>query len=136
MKAVVYRRYGGPEVLESVELPRPRTHVDSVPVRVRAAALDPADLALHGGRLDSAVPTFFPGVPGWDISGVVVGAGPGAAEFAPGDEVVGYIRSDVQHAHGGLAVRTDAGAGDVAILGVPPGLWCQPARSALPNKTA
>jgi NADPH:quinone reductase-like Zn-dependent oxidoreductase len=29
MKAVVYRRYGGPEVLELTELPRPKTHVDS-----------------------------------------------------------------------------------------------------------
>lgn len=105
---MVYRRYGGPEVLEPAELPQPRTHVDSVLVRVRAAALNPADLALQGGMLDSAVPTFFPVVPGWDISGVVVGAGPAAAEFAPGDEVVGYIRSDVQHAHGGLAELVSA----------------------------
>ncbi|MEU0182696.1 NADP-dependent oxidoreductase [Streptomyces sp. NPDC006207] len=103
MRAVVYRRYGGPEVLELTELPTPRAHVDSVLVRVRAAALNPADLALQAGALDSAVDTYFPVVPGWDIAGVVEHAGPAAPEFAPGDEVIGYIRGDVQRAHGGLA---------------------------------
>ncbi|MFE0630426.1 NADP-dependent oxidoreductase [Streptomyces sp. NPDC058864] len=103
MRAVVYRRYGGPEVLELAELPTPRTHVDSVLVRVRAAALNPADLALQAGALDSAVDTYFPVVPGWDIAGVVERAGPAAPEFTPGDEVIGYVRGDVQRAHGGLA---------------------------------
>lgn len=105
---MVYRSYGGPEVLELAELPRPRTHVDSVLVRVRAAALNPADVALQAGALDGAVATYFPVVPGWDVSGVVVSAGPAAGEFAPGDEVVGYLRGDVQHAHGGLAELVSA----------------------------
>ncbi|MFF3256114.1 NADP-dependent oxidoreductase [Actinacidiphila glaucinigra] len=108
MKAMVYRSYGGPEVLELAELPQPKAHVDSVVVRVRAAALNPADLAIQAGALDSAVATYFPVVPGWDIAGVVESAGLAAAEFAPGDEVVGYIRSDVQHAHGGLAELVSA----------------------------
>jgi NADPH:quinone reductase-like Zn-dependent oxidoreductase len=105
---MVYRSYGGPEVLEPAELPRPKAHVDSVVVRVKAAALNPADLALQAGALDDAVATYFPVVPGWDIAGVVESAGPAATEFAPGDEVVGYIRSDVQHAHGGLAELVSA----------------------------
>ncbi|MFG3207111.1 alcohol dehydrogenase catalytic domain-containing protein [Streptomyces sp. NPDC048192] len=100
---MVYRSYGGPEVLELAELPLPKAHVDSVVVRVEAAALNPADLALQAGALDGAVATYFPVVPGWDIAGVVESAGPVATEFAPGDEVVGYIRGDAQHAHGGLA---------------------------------
>ncbi|KMS79480.1 MULTISPECIES: NADP-dependent oxidoreductase [Streptomyces] len=108
MKAMVYRRYGGPEVLELAELPRPRTHVDSVLVRVRAAALNPADLALQRGALDGAVDTYFPVIPGWDVAGVVEDAGPAATEFSPGDEVIGYVRGDVQRAHGGLAELVSA----------------------------
>ncbi|MDH6214881.1 NADP-dependent oxidoreductase [Streptomyces pseudovenezuelae] len=108
MKAMVYRRYGGPEVLEPAELPEPKTHVDSVLVRVRAAGLNPADLALQAGALDGAVDTYFPVVPGWDIAGVVERAGPAAPEFAPGDEVVGYLRGEVQRAHGGLAELVSA----------------------------
>jgi NADPH:quinone reductase-like Zn-dependent oxidoreductase len=113
MKAVVYRRYGGPEVLEPAELPEPKTHVDSVLVRVRAAGLNHADLAMQAGLLDAAVETYFPVVPGWDIAGVVQRAGPGAAEFSPGDEVIGYLRGDVQRAHGGLA---ELAAADVRTL--------------------
>jgi NADPH:quinone reductase-like Zn-dependent oxidoreductase len=43
MKAVVYRRYGGPEVLEYTDVPDPKLSQNSVLVRVRAAALNPAD---------------------------------------------------------------------------------------------
>ncbi|AWW35632.1 NADP-dependent oxidoreductase [Streptomyces cadmiisoli] len=108
MKAMVYRRYGGPEVLEPAELPEPKTHVDSVLVRVRAAALNPADLALQAGALDGAVETYFPVIPGWDIAGVVERPGLAAPEFAVGEEVIGYVRSDVQRAHGGLAELVSA----------------------------
>jgi NADPH:quinone reductase-like Zn-dependent oxidoreductase len=111
MRAIVYRRYGGPEVLELAELPEPKTHVDSVLVRVRAAALNPADLALQAGALDAAVETYFPVVPGWDVAGVVERSGLGVPEFAPGDEVIGYVRSDVQRAHGGLAELVSTGVG-------------------------
>jgi NADPH:quinone reductase-like Zn-dependent oxidoreductase len=109
MKAMVYRQYGGPEVLELAELPEPKTHVDSVLVRVLAAALNHADLAMQAGALDGAVETFFPVIPGWDIAGEVERSGPATPEYVPGDEVIGYIRGDVQRAHGGLAelVSTD-----------------------------
>jgi NADPH:quinone reductase-like Zn-dependent oxidoreductase len=118
MKAVVYRRYGGPEVLELTELPEPKTHVDSVLIRVRAAGLNRADAALQAGALDSAVETYFPVVPGWDIAGVVERSGPGAPEFAPGDEVIAYIRGDVQRAHGGFAELVSA---DVRTIARKPG---------------
>ncbi|MCX4903871.1 NADP-dependent oxidoreductase [Streptomyces sp. NBC_00878] len=114
MKAVVYRRYGGPEVLELTELPEPKTHVDSVLIRVRAAGLNRADAALQAGVLDSAVETFFPVVPGWDVAGVVERSGPGAPEFATGDEVIAYVRGDVQRAHGGFAELVSADVRAVA----------------------
>jgi len=115
MRAVVHHRFGGPEVLRVTELDVPKTHVDSVLVRVKAAGLNPADLAIRAGGLAPFVATYFPVVPGWDVAGVVVRAGPGAPEFAPGDEVVGYVRGEVAHRNGGYAelvaadVRTLAG---------------------------
>ncbi|KIF74229.1 alcohol dehydrogenase [Streptomyces sp. 150FB] len=114
MRAVVYRRYGGPDVLEPTELPEPKTHVDSVLIRVRAAGLNRADTALQAGALDGAVETYFPVVPGWDIAGVVERAGPGAPEFAPGDEVIAYLRGEVQRAHGGFAELVSADVRTVA----------------------
>ena len=95
MKAVVYHRFGGPEVLEIAELPEPKVNIDGVLVRVRAAALNPADLGVQAGALAGSRESYFPVVPGWDGAGVVERAGPAAAEFAPGDEVIGYVRGEV-----------------------------------------
>ncbi|MFF3562564.1 NADP-dependent oxidoreductase [Streptomyces sp. NPDC002574] len=135
MRAMVYRRYGGPEVLEPAELPEPKVGVDSVLVRVRAAALNPADAACQAGALDASVETYFPVVPGWDIAGEVVRAGPGAPEFAPGDAVIGYIRGEVQRAHGGFA---ESVAADVrTLVHKPAGLgWTEAAGLPLAGLTA
>ena len=72
------------------ELPRPKTDVDSILIRVKAAAVNPADIAVREGALAAAVDTYFPVIPGWDVAGVVEHAGPGAPEFTAGDEVIVY----------------------------------------------
>ncbi|GHH92265.1 NADP-dependent oxidoreductase [Streptomyces capillispiralis] len=95
MKAISYARYGGPEVLELGEVDDPKVGPDSVLVKVRAAAVNPVDWKCREGYLDQALRAVFPVVPGWDVSGVVVRPGPAVPEFAPGDEVIGYVRADV-----------------------------------------
>ncbi|MET7992130.1 NADP-dependent oxidoreductase [Amycolatopsis sp. NPDC005232] len=114
MKAVVHQRFGGPEVLAVAELPEPKMNVDQVVVSVRAAGLNPADLAVRAGALRDVVETYFPVVPGWDIAGVVERAGIAAPEFAPGDEVIGYLRGPVAHRNGGYAAKTVAEVGMLA----------------------
>jgi NADPH:quinone reductase-like Zn-dependent oxidoreductase len=52
------------------------------------------DWKLAEGRLDTLMGTHFPLVPGWDVAGVVEQVGFDVEEFAPGDEVFGYIRKD------------------------------------------
>jgi NADPH:quinone reductase-like Zn-dependent oxidoreductase len=103
VKAVVYHRFGGPEVLEIAELPEPKVNLDGVLVRVRAAALNPADLGVQAGALAGSRESYFPVVPGWDVAGVVERAGPAAPEFTPGDEVIGYVRGEVEHHNGAYA---------------------------------
>jgi NADPH:quinone reductase-like Zn-dependent oxidoreductase len=107
MKAVVYRRYGGPEVLEYTDVPDPKLSQTSVLVRVRAAALNPADHMLQAGLGESHTDAWFPVIPGWDVAGVVECVGPGVSEFAPGDEVIGYIRQEILH-HGAYAELVSA----------------------------
>ncbi|MEU1783651.1 NADP-dependent oxidoreductase [Streptomyces abikoensis] len=95
MKAVSYRAYGGPEVLEyRDDLPRPKVGPDSVLVKVKAAAVNPVDWKAREGYLDGMLQPVFPVVPGWDVSGVVVGLGADTPEFQEGDEVIGYVRED------------------------------------------
>ncbi|MCC3768412.1 NADP-dependent oxidoreductase [Streptomyces sp. UNOC14_S4] len=94
MKAVSYRAYGGPEVLEYGERPIPKIGPDSVLVQVKAAAVNPVDWKVRAGYLDPMMDAVFPVVPGWDVAGVVVGLGADTPEYRVGDEVIGYVRED------------------------------------------
>jgi NADPH:quinone reductase-like Zn-dependent oxidoreductase len=135
MKAITHDRFGGPEVLRLTDLAPPKMHLDSVLVRVKAAAVNPADLGYRAGAMAGAVETYFPVVPGWDVAGVVERAGPGAPEFQPGDEVVGYLRSDVVGRHGTNAELVSA---NVLMLARKPrnATWAEAAGLPLGGLTA
>ncbi|MEU8890283.1 NADP-dependent oxidoreductase [Streptomyces sp. NPDC048442] len=94
MKAITYSAYGSPDALEYGERPEPKLGPDSVLVKVRAASVNPVDWKILAGYLDPALDAVFPVVPGWDVAGVVEKAGAAVSEFAPGDEVIGYVRED------------------------------------------
>ncbi|GEO94145.1 NADP-dependent oxidoreductase [Kocuria turfanensis] len=97
MKALTYARYGGPEVLELTDLPEPKVPPGWVLVRVRSAAINPVDWKIMAGGLDPLMEVQFPVVPGWDVSGVVESVGIDVPEWAPGDEVISYARTDWVH---------------------------------------
>lgn len=97
MKGVSYSRFGGSEVLEYGDLPEPTLSQNSVIVRVKAAAINPADIALQAGLGESMMETWFPVVPGWDLAGIVERVGAGVVEFQPGDEVVAYVHQEILH---------------------------------------
>ncbi|MGW2522782.1 NADP-dependent oxidoreductase [Streptomyces sp. NPDC001617] len=95
MKAVHYRRFGGPEVLEFDELPDPTLGPHGVLVRTRAAGVNPLDWKAREGLLASLADAVFPVVGGFDVAGTVERVGVSVTEFAPGDEVMGYVWQDV-----------------------------------------
>ncbi|MFF0493672.1 NADP-dependent oxidoreductase [Nocardia sp. NPDC004068] len=91
MRAVVARGYGGPDVLELVELPVPEPGAGQVRIRVEAAAVNPVDLATRSGALvDGGLMAARPitGI-GWDVAGTVDALGPGATSFTVGQSVIG-----------------------------------------------
>ncbi|MFE0136880.1 NADP-dependent oxidoreductase [Streptomyces sp. NPDC059037] len=94
MKAISYRQYGGPEVLEYGDVRDPKVGPDSVLVKVRAASVNPVDWKCREGHLDAIIDPVFPVIPGWDVAGVVVQPGASVPEFSVGDEVIGYVRED------------------------------------------
>ena len=94
MKAVVYRRYGPPDVLrvEDVEKPAPRD--DQVLLRVHAASVNAADRVLLRGkpfmiRLGMGFPKPRNRILGFDVAGRVEAVGGHVTAFKPGDEVFG-----------------------------------------------
>jgi len=87
MKAIAFERYGGPEVLEPVELPTPGPAQAGVLVRVTAIGVNPADAKWRSGMFEQVAPLRFPYVPGYDIAGRVE-SGPG---FPPGARVMAML---------------------------------------------
>jgi NADPH:quinone reductase-like Zn-dependent oxidoreductase len=86
MRTVIQHGFGGPEVLQVVEAPKPGPGPGEVLVRVYAAALNPVDAVVRAGEIKLlGEPPFRVG---WDISGVVEAAGAGAG-FEVGEEVYG-----------------------------------------------
>ncbi len=95
MRGVAYDRFGDESVLQvRDDLPEPPVGPDTVLVRAHAAGVNPVDIGVREGNLAGAFPHHFPIVPGWDLAGVVEQVGPAVVDFAPGDEVFGYVRRD------------------------------------------
>jgi len=97
MKGVSYNSFGGSEVLQYGDLPEPKLSQNTVIVRMKATAINPADIALQAGSGESLMETWFPVVPGWDIAGIVERVGAGVVEFHPGDEVIAYMHQEILH---------------------------------------
>jgi len=94
MKAVVYRCYGSPDVLEFADIEKPMPADDEVLVKIAAASVNPLDWHFMRGspylmRLMSGL-----GAPnntglGVDFAGTVEAVGSNVKQFKPGDEVFG-----------------------------------------------
>ncbi|MCZ8379954.1 NADP-dependent oxidoreductase [Mycobacterium sp. CPCC 205372] len=89
MKAVRFTRYGGPEVLDVAEVPRPAPAADEVLVAVVAAATNPGEIGIREGRYATMWPAHFPEGQGNDFAGYVVETGTATPAFHIGDEVIG-----------------------------------------------
>jgi NADPH:quinone reductase-like Zn-dependent oxidoreductase len=94
MKAIVYTKYGPPDVLQLKEVAKPIPKEDEALVRVHAASLNAADLEILRGEW----PARFGGplrpqhkIPGSDIAGRVEAVGRNVKQFQPGDEVWGDL---------------------------------------------
>jgi NADPH:quinone reductase-like Zn-dependent oxidoreductase len=94
MKAVVYERYGPPDVLRLQDVEQPVPKDDEVLVEVRATTVNRTDAGLRSAEL--VISRLVTGllrpksrVLGMEFSGVVVATGPGVTQFKVGDEVFG-----------------------------------------------
>jgi NADPH:quinone reductase-like Zn-dependent oxidoreductase len=95
-RSVIFRRYGGPEVLEIVDVPRPKAPPGQFLVRVIAAALNPGEARIREGEFAAQWPAHFPEGQGNDFAGTVAEIGDGARGFAIGDHVIGFAPRTAQ----------------------------------------
>jgi NADPH:quinone reductase-like Zn-dependent oxidoreductase len=90
MKAVRFDGYGGVDVLEVVDVPRPDPGPGQVLVEVKAAGINPGEAKIREGLLHARWPATFPSGEGSDLAGVVAQTGPGVTKWSAGDEVIGF----------------------------------------------
>lgn len=97
MKAIVYHKYGSPDVLELKDIDNPVINDDDVLVRVRAASVNPLDwhfmrgtprfVRIMTGLLKPKITSL-----GVDVAGVVEAVGCNVAQFRASDEVFGACK--------------------------------------------
>ena len=95
-RRVEYTRFGGPEILELIEVERPEPGIGEVRVRVRSTGLNPIDWKIFSGRAASAYGIEPPASNGNDFAGEVDALGDGVTGLSLGDLVFGGARSEAQ----------------------------------------
>ena len=133
MHAIGLRQYGGPEVLEVIELPEPHPAPGQVRVKVRAAGINPVDVMVRDGSLaDWFAGAQPPYVPGMDIAGSIDEIGEGvdpAFGIALGQLVSGVV--DNYGGYGGYSQYVCLPA--ASVVAAPPGVDVPAAAAFLMN---
>jgi len=124
MRHVVIHRPGGYERLAVEDTPDRAPGPDEVLVEVEAIGVNYADCVIRMGLYSSAKEYVgWPITPGFEVAGKIAASGTGAADFAPGDDVVaitlfgGYAEKLVVAAH--QVRRRPAGWTAVQAAGMP-----------------
>src|SRR3954454_4602431 len=90
VKAILFDRFGGPEVLHEADIDVPQPGPGQIRVRVKAAGLNALDGKIRSGALEAMFPTPLPAVPGGELAGVVDALGDGVQAVHVGDEGLGW----------------------------------------------
>jgi NADPH2:quinone reductase len=119
MRAITVSSYGAsPSV---TDLPTPQAGPGQVLIAIQAAGMNPMDVQIANGAWRDRVPATFPMVLGADLAGTVREDGPGAARFAPGDEVFGQLLIPPLGSTGTYAQYVAVGE-DAPLARIPAGL--------------
>ena len=86
MKATIFKKHGGPDVLEYTDVPEPALRANEVLVKVKACALNHLDVFVRNGLPGIEIP--LPHILGNDIAGIVREVGELVSWVKPGDEVM------------------------------------------------
>jgi len=89
-KAVQFDSYGGIDVLEVRDVPRPTPGAGEVLVEVKAAGINPGEALIRQGFLHDRWPATFPSGQGSDFAGVVAETGADVGTVAEGEQVIGF----------------------------------------------
>lgn len=104
-----------------VDLPDPEVPAGTVRVRIRAASVNGIDVYQANGYLLAMMEHQFPTIIGRDFAGVVDAVGEGRADFAAGDEVLGFVPT-MPPLHAGSYADLLAGGPELVLARKPAGM--------------
>ena len=136
MKAAAFRRFGGPEVLEYLDLPTPDPRPSNVVVKVRASGVNRLEHYLREGSVLTNIP--MPHVLGSDAAGEIAAVGSGVTAFRAGDRVVplpGYPLDPNDDNHAPLSAAPSYAIGGIVNWGTYAEYVEVPAKWVLPDDT-
>lgn len=119
MRAITVSAYGSRPAV--TELPIPQAGPGQVLIAIQVAGMNPMDANIANGGWQDVMPATFPMVLGADLAGTVREDGPGAARFAPGDEVFGQLLIPPLGSTGTYAQYVACGQ-DAPLARIPAGL--------------
>jgi len=93
MKIVGYQKFGGIDVLQMNEVPKPDVSSKQVLVKVKAVSINPLDWKIRKGEMKLMAGSKLPKRTGIDFAGVIDAAGDEVKNFKSGDEVFGVVNS-------------------------------------------
>lgn len=99
MRAIIIRKYGGPEVLEQADVPLPKVTAGHVLIKVEAAAMNPIDRKIRNGEMKMFVRAPFPIVLGGEVAGEITEVASDVTRLKVGDKVFSLVPGE----HGGFA---------------------------------
>src|SRR5260370_4465826 len=103
MKAILFREFGGPDVLKLEEVPTPKPAAGQVLVHIHATGVNPYDTYMRAGTY--AIKPPLPYTPGSDAAGLVEAVGDGVKRAKPGDRVYTAKTVTVAYAEYALALE-------------------------------
>lgn len=88
MKAIHYLSFGDSSVLKLTEVEKPSYKENEVLIKIIATTVNPFDIKVRTGSMQSIMPVELPYVPGSDVSGVIEAIGKNVTRLKAGDEVL------------------------------------------------
>src|ERR1700722_19946311 len=85
MKAIVFEKIGGPEVMKIAEVPKPEVKPGMVLIKIRAAGINFADTLFRQGQY--VMQPKFPDTPGFEGAGEIEAVGAGVTNLRAGQRV-------------------------------------------------
>lgn len=89
MKAAQINKYGSSDVIEIVDIEKPKAGPGQVLIKAYASSVNPVDIKIMEGYMSNIAPLKFPATLGSDVAGVVTEVGEGVTEFAVGNKIYG-----------------------------------------------